>query len=543
MRSRFKRFAVLAAALAALLLSACATRLDLPTRDSGLRLRVQSSVIAPGNGGELIAADALAPGDILLTSIATVNSFGIRLGTFSPVSHAVLYLGDGQIAEAVGTGVRARPLAEVVDEEQMVVAFRVPGVDEEGAARLREWAMSQVGTRYNTVGVLLNAPFVLNRRLCELPLVPRGEHFCMSGMAMVQLGASRNDQFFCSQFVLEAYKPGRPADHQCRPALGEPGRPAAHARRRRALDCRHATAALRRAPEVQPAAVAGGRRALSRGMLERSAASAADVAQFDVVVIGAGAAGLVLRRRGGPARAQGAAGRPQREGGREDPHLGRRPRQLHQPRPRRARAAAPLHRRQPEFLPLGAVALRAAAVHRAGAKARHRLPREAQGAAVLRRLLAADRRHAAGRMRGGRGRALAALQAREDRLFRGERRWTGAGHYRIESTRGPVETPKIVVATGGLSIPQIGASDFGYRIAQQFGLRVVTPRPALVPLTFGGDAWAPYAELAGWRCRCGSRPARRRKGWPSSKTCCSPTAASRARRCCRFRATGSPAPR
>jgi uncharacterized protein YycO len=64
-----------------------------------------------------------------------VNSFGIRLGTFSPVSHAVLYLGDGQIAEAVGTGVRARPLAEVVDEEQMVVAFRVPGVDDAGAAR------------------------------------------------------------------------------------------------------------------------------------------------------------------------------------------------------------------------------------------------------------------------------------------------------------------------------------------------------------------------------------------------------------------------
>lgn len=54
-----------------------------------------------------------------------------------------------------------------------------------------------------------------------------------------------------------------------------------------------------------------------------------------------------------------------------------------------------------------------------------------------------------------------------------------------------------MVATGGLSIPQIGASDFGYRLAEQFGLRVVMPRPALVPLTFGGEAWAPYAELAG----------------------------------------------
>ena len=71
------------------------------------------------------------------------------------------------------------------------------------------------------------------------------------------------------------------------------------------------------------------------------------------------------------------------------------------------------------------------------------------------------------------------------------------GGYRIETARGPVETPQLVVATGGLAIPQIGASDFGYRIAEQFGLRVVAPRPALVPLTFAGEGWAPYAQLSG----------------------------------------------
>jgi predicted Rossmann fold flavoprotein len=69
--------------------------------------------------------------------------------------------------------------------------------------------------------------------------------------------------------------------------------------------------------------------------------------------------------------------------------------------------------------------------------------------------------------------------------------------YRIDTNRGTVQSPRLVIATGGLSIPQIGASDLGYRLAAQFGLRVVAPRPALVPLTFGGDAWAPYAELAG----------------------------------------------
>jgi hypothetical protein len=69
--------------------------------------------------------------------------------------------------------------------------------------------------------------------------------------------------------------------------------------------------------------------------------------------------------------------------------------------------------------------------------------------------------------------------------------------YALRTSRGPVRTRAVVVATGGLSIPKIGATDFGHRVAQQFGLRLVPPRPALVPLTFDGAAWAPFAQLAG----------------------------------------------
>ncbi len=79
----------------------------------------------------------------------------------------------------------------------------------------------------------------------------------------------------------------------------------------------------------------------------------------------------------------------------------------------------------------------------------------------------------------------------------GEVAFSAEDGYRVETERGTVRTPRLVVATGGLSIPQIGASDFGHRLATQFGLRLVPPRPALVPLTFGGEAWAPYAGLAG----------------------------------------------
>jgi len=73
----------------------------------------------------------------------------------------------------------------------------------------------------------------------------------------------------------------------------------------------------------------------------------------------------------------------------------------------------------------------------------------------------------------------------------------GASSYQIESDRGQIDASQVVIATGGLSIPKIGATDFGYRIAKQFGLRLVEPRAGLVPLTFDGQAWAPYAQLAG----------------------------------------------
>ena len=71
------------------------------------------------------------------------------------------------------------------------------------------------------------------------------------------------------------------------------------------------------------------------------------------------------------------------------------------------------------------------------------------------------------------------------------------GSYELDTSQGPVQTKSLVVATGGLSIPKIGATGWGYEVATQFGLRLVERRAGLVPLTFDGAAWAPYAQLAG----------------------------------------------
>ena len=62
---------------------------------------------------------------------------------------------------------------------------------------------------------------------------------------------------------------------------------------------------------------------------------------------------------------------------------------------------------------------------------------------------------------------------------------------------GELRAGSVVIATGGLSIPKIGATDFAFRIARQFDIPVIEPRPALVPLTFDLAAWQPFVPLAG----------------------------------------------
>jgi predicted Rossmann fold flavoprotein len=69
--------------------------------------------------------------------------------------------------------------------------------------------------------------------------------------------------------------------------------------------------------------------------------------------------------------------------------------------------------------------------------------------------------------------------------------------FRLTTTAGTITARALIIATGGLSIPKIGATDFAYGLARQFGLKLIEPRPALVPLTFTAADWAPFAALSG----------------------------------------------
>ncbi len=80
--------------------------------------------------------------------------------------------------------------------------------------------------------------------------------------------------------------------------------------------------------------------------------------------------------------------------------------------------------------------------------------------------------------------------ARVDSVVREER-------FRVDTSSGIFEAEAVVIATGGLSIPKMGATGFGYGVAEQFGLRIVECRPGLVPLVFSAEDREQWCDLAG----------------------------------------------
>lgn len=198
----------LAVLLAASLLGGCAARFNpQPEAERPVVQLQQRLQLTPLADGLAIHGQSLQAGDILLSSTQSALSLGIRAFTLSPVSHAALYVGQDMVIEAVGAGVQQRPLADYLASESTVVAFRHPDINDAQALRLREYAQSLVGKKYNPVGIVLQAPFTVQRRYCELPVVPGFvRDICVRGLGAIYLGAVRNDRFFCSQLVLQAYQ-------------------------------------------------------------------------------------------------------------------------------------------------------------------------------------------------------------------------------------------------------------------------------------------------------------------------------------------------
>jgi predicted Rossmann fold flavoprotein len=97
-------------------------------------------------------------------------------------------------------------------------------------------------------------------------------------------------------------------------------------------------------------------------------------------------------------------------------------------------------------------------------------------------------------------------------------RITRETHFKVETSSGTFHATSLVVATGGLSIPKMGATGFGYSIAEEFGLRIVPCRPALVPLVFSAEDSDNWCDLAGLSAEVVATASTRRPGKGRSTT-------------------------
>ena len=151
----------------------------------------------PGPGGQSVGVDALAPGDIIVSTARHAISYAIRGGTISAVSHVMLYVGDGRVVEAVGGGVREIAIEDAVSDAILAVAYRDPRVTAAIAAAIVAHARSRVGDPYNYAGAAFSGYRILN------PLPGRIIDAIASrlGLEVGQAGTT-----YCSELVLESYE-------------------------------------------------------------------------------------------------------------------------------------------------------------------------------------------------------------------------------------------------------------------------------------------------------------------------------------------------
>ena len=95
------------------------------------------------------------------------------------------------------------------------------------------------------------------------------------------------------------------------------------------------------------------------------------------------------------------------------------------------------------------------------------------------------------------GEADSGVTPQNERADAGAAARRGDDRFLLSTDRGTFRCQSLVVATGGLAVPKLGATPFGYRLAEQFGLRIVPPRPGLVPLALAPETLTTLAPISG----------------------------------------------
>ncbi|QSX77003.1 N-acetylmuramoyl-L-alanine amidase [Lysobacter solisilvae] len=166
-------------------------------RAQALSTRALEIPLDPGIGGMSIGYEALAPGDIIVSTARHAVSFAIRAGTLSAISHAMIYAGNGNVIEAVGDGVHEVPLATAIGDAILAVAYRDPRVDAARAQAMVDFARAQVGQPYNYTGVA---------RIGHRILFPLQARLLDAIASITGADTTTARSFYCSELVFAAFE-------------------------------------------------------------------------------------------------------------------------------------------------------------------------------------------------------------------------------------------------------------------------------------------------------------------------------------------------
>jgi len=170
-----------------------------------------------------IGSDALDVGDIIVSTTSEFISGAIRHATGAPVSHTMLYIGDGdQVVEAIGEGVVFRPLADALASATVAAAFRHPDLTAEQRLRMRDFVGSHIDKPYNRWGIFNQAKFIINGAVCNL-LSGEAYERCRGFYGRVYLGTASDETFFCSELIIAAYEAAGVPLTNTQPNWGTPG--------------------------------------------------------------------------------------------------------------------------------------------------------------------------------------------------------------------------------------------------------------------------------------------------------------------------------
>ena len=156
----------------------------------------------PGAGGRSIGTDALEIGDIIVSTTPARISELIRAVTDSPVSHSMLYIGGGQVVEAIKPGVTLRSLGEAVREASLAAAYRHPRLTSTQALRVRDVVGHNLDKGYDFTGIAGQAGFALDRAVLCL----EADIECIRRVGTNNMRLERKDRFFCSELVADAFQ-------------------------------------------------------------------------------------------------------------------------------------------------------------------------------------------------------------------------------------------------------------------------------------------------------------------------------------------------